>query len=374
MRILICAYDFYPLIGGTESAAMTLAMGLAERGYDVAVVTTSAAAENDDATFPFTIVRNPGALNFLRLYQAADVVWHNHLSLRLLWPNLFVLKPFVTVHHCPPPVDSYGPWSTDKGPFLRFDGLKHAVCMLANNAFVSDAYRKAEGLPGRVIFNTYDEVNFHAWPDVMPDRDVVFLGRLVRQKGADLLIDALALLAAKGTRLRATIIGWGPHDEALKAQVSTHGLDDVVEFTGALSGEALSRTLARHRVMAMPSRGFEGLPISAIEALACGCVVVGTDSGGLPEAIGPAGVVVAKDSAPELAAALARLTTDAAFYETCKAHIPQHLTLFSKAALMASCEQLIREATRHGNRRNAECAWLAITAGLAMALAVAAGD
>jgi glycogen synthase len=336
MRILICSYGFYPLIGGTETAGMTLATGLAERGYDITVVTTTAAADNDHATFPFSIIRKPGALELLRLFQAADLVWHNHVSLRLLWPVLFVRRPLVFVHHCP--------LETDTGPGPRFGGLKRAACMLGHNAFVSEAYRKAARLPGPVIYNTYDEANFHVWPDVMRDRDVAFVGRLVREKGADLLIDALALLAAKGRRLRATIIGSGPQDEALKAQVSMHGLGDLVDFTGALRGEALSRAIARHRVMAMPSRWFEGLPISAIEALACGCVVVGSDSGGLPEAIGPGGVVTAKESAPQLAAALERLTTDTGLYETYKARIPRHLMLFSKAALMENCEQLIREA------------------------------
>jgi glycogen synthase len=345
MRILICSYDFYPHIGGTETAGMTLAMGLAERGYDITVVTATAAAaaDRDDASFPFSIIRKPGALELVRLFQAADLLWHNHVTLRLLWPILLVRRPLVFVHHCP--------LATDTGSEPRFGALKRAACMLGHNAFVSEALRKAADLPGPVIYNSYDEVNFHIWPNVMRDRDVVFLGHLVRQKGADLLIDALALLAAKGMRLRATIIGSGPQNETLKAQVSTHGLGDLFEFTGALSGEALSRTLARHRVMAMPSRWFEGLGISAIEALACGCVVVGSDCGGLPEAIGPAGVVTAQESAPELAAALERLTTDAKLYESYKARIPQHLALFSKGALMDHCERLIREAAAPNTAR-----------------------
>ncbi|MDQ8729365.1 glycosyltransferase family 4 protein [Bradyrhizobium sp. LHD-71] len=337
MRILICSYDFYPRIGGTETAGLTLATGLAERGYDITVVTVSPATDEDTATFPFRIVRNPGPLELLRLFKAANLVWHNQVSLRLLWPILLVRRPLVLVHH--------SPLATDTGPGPRFSALKRMACMLGHNAFVSEAYREAADLPGRVIYNTYDEATFHAWPDVVRDRDVVFLGRLVREKGADILIDALASLAAEGTPLSATIIGSGPEEQALKTQASAHGLAELVEFTGALRGETLARTLARHRLMAMPSRWFEGLPISAVEALACGCVVVGADSGGLPEAIGPCGMVVAKDSAPALAAALTRLTTDATLYESCKAQIPQHLKLFSKSALMDNCERLIREAT-----------------------------
>jgi glycogen synthase len=342
MRILICSYEFYPHIGGIETAGMTLALGLAERGYDITVVTTSPAADKRDAVFPFSIIRKPGTLELLRLFQATDFVWHNQVSLRLLWPLSLVHRPLVLVHHC-----SLAERTTDATP-APLGGLKRAACMLGRNAFVSDALRRAIDLPGPIIYNAYDEMNFHLWPDVVRDRDVVFLGHLVRPKGADVLIDALALLAAKGVRLRATLIGAGPQDEALKAQVSSHGLGDVVEFTGVLRGEALSRTLARHRMMAVPSRGFEALPISALEALACGCVLVGSDSGGVPEAIGPCGIVIARDSAPELAAALERLTTDTALHESCRARIPQQLALFSKKALLDNCEQLIRDATAPG--------------------------
>jgi glycogen(starch) synthase len=337
MRILICSYDFHPRVGGTETAGMTLATGLAERGYDITVVCTTAGA-GDDVAFPFSIVRRPGAGQLLRLFRAADLVWHNHVSLRLLWPLACVRRPLVLVHH--------SPLATDTGPGPRLGGLKRRACLLGSNAFVSEAYRRAARLSGPVIYNTYDEANFHGWPDVVRDRDVVFLGRLVREKGADRLIDALALLARRGTRLRATIIGSGPQEDSLKKQVSSHELRELVEFTGALRGEVLSRTLARHRMLAMPSRWFEGLPISAIEALACGCVVVGTDSGGLPEAIGPCGIVTARESAPELATALERLSADTALYESCSKPIAQHLKLFSKGALMDNCEQLIREATR----------------------------
>jgi glycogen synthase len=338
MRILICSYDFYPIIGGCETAGETLATGLGQRGYEVTVVTTTPGA-GDDAKFPFSTIRRPGAGQLVQLYRDCDLVWHNEVSLRQLWPLFLVRRPLVLVHHC-----SLAEVTSDSTP-TRFPGLKRAACMLGHNAFVSEALRKVVDLPGPVIYNSYDEANFHAWPDVARDRDVVFLGRLVREKGADILVDALALLAAKGMPLHATIIGSGPYEDALKAQVSKHGIADLVEFTGTLRGEALSRTLARHRLMAMPSRLFEAFGISAIEAMACGCVVAGAKTGGLPEAIGPCGVVTAKDSAAELAQALARLATDRRLYESCASQIGPHLKLFSQAALMDRCEQLIGEAT-----------------------------
>lgn len=337
MRILMCSYDFYPRIGGTESAGLAVATGLAERGYDITVATMSPATAADNATFPFTIARQPDAASLSRLYRDADLVWHNQISLRLLWPWLLAPRRLVFVHH--------SPLATDTGTGPRFGFLKRLACMLGTNVFVSRAYRDAARLAGPVIPNSYDEATFKSRPDVARDRDIAFLGRLVPEKGADILIDALALLAARGQRLTATIIGSGPEDAALKARVQAAQLADQIEFTGPLRGEALARTLNRHTALAMPSRWFEGLPVAAIEALACGCVVIGADSGGLPDAIGPCGPVVAKNDVAAFAAAIDAVTSDAGTLAGYRRQIPVHLAKFSKSALLDACEGVIRDVT-----------------------------
>jgi glycogen(starch) synthase len=335
MRILFCSYDFYPRIGGTESAGLVVATGLTERGYDVNVVTMSPAAARDTATFPFEIARHPGATQLFRLYQGADIVWHNQISLRLLWPHFVVPRPLVFVHH--------SPLATDTGSGPRFGFVKRLACKLGTNVFVSKAYRDAAHLPGPVIPNAYDEATFRARPDVARDRGVVFLGRLVPEKGADILIDALALLAARGTRVTATIIGSGPESETLKSRAAAAQVADRIDFTGPLRGDALARMLCRHVAMAMPSRWFEGLPMAAIEGLACGCTVIGADSGGLPDAIGPCGPIVPKDDPAALAAAIDKVTSDPQALAGFRQHMPAHLAKFTKTALMDSCEAVIRD-------------------------------
>jgi glycogen synthase len=334
MRFLMCSYDFYPRIGGTESAGRVVATGLAERGYDVTVATMSPSTSADNAVFPFAIARQPDAATLLRLYHDADIVWHNQISLRLLWPWFVFQRRLVFVHH--------SPLATDTGAGPRFGFVKRLACRLGTSIFVSRAYRDAARLSGPVIPNSYDETIFKPYPGVARDRDVVFLGRLVREKGADILIDALALMAERGKCLTATIIGAGPEDAALQQRAVAAGLGDHVVFTGPLRGEELARTLARHTIMAMPSRWFEGLPVAAIEALACGCVVVGADSGGLPDAIGPCGPVLSKNEPATFAAAIERLTSDAQALAEYRAQIPSHLVKFRKSTLLDACEAVIR--------------------------------
>ena len=331
MRILITSFDFAPSIGGIETAGETLARGLAERGHDVTVVTATPNGDGDH--FPFKIVRQPSRGELLKLVRASDVVWQNHISLRFLWPLLIVRKPLIIMHHLV--------LETDVGSGPRHGTLKRLACRLGHNAFASEALQKAARLSGPVIYNAYNSQTFHAMPQVPRDRDVVFLGRLQSYKGPDILVDALAQLSRSGQRLSATVVGGGPEDAALKAQAQKLGVAEQIEFTGPLRGEALARKLNAHRLMVIPSRGEEAFAISALEGLACGCVVIGARSGGVPEAIGPCGPIVAQNDPAALAGQLKALLGNETIYAAHRNAIPGHLTKFTARALIDSAEALI---------------------------------
>jgi glycosyltransferase involved in cell wall biosynthesis len=155
-----------------------------------------------------------------------------------------------------------------------------------------------------VVPNAYDAGTFFSMPDVPRTEDLLFVGRLVSTKGADLLLDALADLQTRGLRPRLTITGDGPEAAALRGQVERLKLADQVTFTGTVSGPPLARLMNAHRILVAPSRPAEPFGIVALEGVACGCFVIGSNQGGLKEAIGPCGAVFANGSRAELAAAL----------------------------------------------------------------------
>jgi glycogen synthase len=101
---------------------------------------------------------------------------------------------------------------------------------------------------------SYDEETFRLLPEIERDRDIAFLGRLVRYKGADLLIDAAARLAARGIQAKTIVIGQGPEEAALKQQAGAAGIAKLVEFAGPQQGEALAALLNRHEILVIPSR------------------------------------------------------------------------------------------------------------------------
>ncbi len=332
MHILITSAPFHPSLGGIETATHILASGLVERGHDVTVVTPTPGGTEG---YPYKVSRNPKPTEYLRLVRDCDLMWQSHISLRLLWPLLFVPRPLIIMHHI---------WLRSDAATETSNGfLKRFACTFAQNAFVSTILRDAAGLPGPVIPNSYNEELFRELPDVARDRDVVYLGRLKHFKGPDIVIDALAKLAAEGKLLRATMIGMGPQEAELKASAAAAGIADLVDFPGPMQGEALARMINRHRILVAPSRWEEPFGLVALEGLACGCVVIVANSGGLPEVVGPCGPIVPKNDPAALAAELDRLTGSPEILASYRQRIPQHLAKFRKAAMIDACEALIRE-------------------------------
>jgi glycosyltransferase involved in cell wall biosynthesis len=101
--------------------------------------------------------------------------------------------------------------------------------------------------------------------------DVVWIGRVHRQKGIDDLLLTLQSLAHEFPDFRALLIG--NLKEALAGRAAEMGLTANVEFPGFVSGVEKYRLLKSGRVYLMPSR-HEGMPIVVCEALACGLPVV----------------------------------------------------------------------------------------------------
>jgi glycosyltransferase involved in cell wall biosynthesis len=174
---------------------------------------------------------------------------------------------------------------------------------------ISCSQAVASGLPGpsTVVPNAYDSEIFRLIEGIERNRELVFLGRLVSDKGCDTLLTALHKLKLEGLKPRLTIIGSGEEEELLKRMVDDLGINEQVEFTGAKKGDELVRLLNQHQMMVVPSLWNEPFGIVALEGIACGCVVIGTEGGGLPEAIGPCGVTFPNGDSDALALLLGDL-------------------------------------------------------------------
>lgn len=137
---------------------------------------------------------------------------------------------------------------------------------------------------------------------------ILHVGRLVDVKGQALLVEALALLAQRGVSAVTTIVGDGPRRDALERRVRELGIDQRVEFTGALGHHEVPDRYAAADAFCLSSFS-EGVPVVLMEAMAMGVPVVATRVMGIPELVdhGVTGLLVAPTRADALADALALL-------------------------------------------------------------------
>jgi glycosyltransferase involved in cell wall biosynthesis len=139
------------------------------------------------------------------------------------------------------------------------------------------------------------------------DLVVASIGRLHRQKGFDVLLEAFRPLALAHPRGRLIIAGEGPERAALEEKAAALGIAGRVLFTGAVSSPW--NVLAAADIFVLPSR-YEGMPNALLEAMAAALPVVATGVGAVPEMIedGRQGFVVPPQDPQAIAAALDRLS------------------------------------------------------------------
>ncbi len=317
MRILLHT-RFYPNVGGVETVAWLLAHAWQRLGEQVTVVSDVACVSAQRRELPFPVHYRPAIPCWLKLMRQTDVFVHMNVSLKALWPLALVRRPLVAVHHGFYIVDRTGrqDWR---------EQLKLKVMAGAVNIAVSEAVARQLPVTCEVIPNPVDASLFQITGEVSRNRELAFVGRLVSDKGCDQLIQALGQLCQNGLTPQLTIIGDGPDRAALEQQVASLKLSGQVRFTGALDQRGVAEELRRHEIMVVPSLWEEPFGVVALEGAACGCVVLGSDGGGLPEAIGPAGLTFRRGNLSDLTAKLAHLLHHPAAWNQYRAAAAAHL-------------------------------------------------
>jgi glycosyltransferase involved in cell wall biosynthesis len=147
------------------------------------------------------------------------------------------------------------------------------------------------GCQSSVIYNGIDPNDLPVNDDSVRTHDIVFIGRLVRQKNPHFAIDVIDKLKEHGVTL--LMVGGGELESSVRARAQALGVSHLVTFTGQLARAAAVASLRRARVYLFPSR-WEGLPVGPMEAMYCGVPVVGSRIGGTDEVVsnGEDGVLI----------------------------------------------------------------------------------
>jgi glycogen synthase len=173
----------------------------------------------------------------------------------------------------------------------------------------------------RVIPNPIDDELFQTRDDAVPETlDVVYVGRVERRKGVETLIEALPAILNDFPRARVRLVGKdhpsGPGGMSMSDHLRQRLKDlrvpeTAVEFHGPVDRAALPGVYGAAAVCVIPSL-WENFPYTCLEAMASGCAVVASASGGIPEIISDEvdGLLVPSHCPSALATTVTRLLSD----------------------------------------------------------------
>ncbi len=330
MRILLVT-DWNRGQGGAEAYIARLRDGLLAAGDDVGLLTSSAGSEGDGkaeyvafgteqmAAQSVLQIANPFALSALKKaihdFQPELVMLNmfmHHLSPAILsvlsaLPTVLLVSDYKVI--CPLGAKllpngtlcrekmgrvCYGNgclsalhWLRDQVRYgvLRA-GFKHIDHVLACSEWVKAALQQNE-IESEVVLlpDARPADNFQRRPAEAPT--FLFLGRLDREKGVDVLIRAFALVHREYPSACLRIVGCGPLQGELESLSAELGLVDAVEFCGWQSRQAVEAQLIDPWALVVPSAWAEPLGLVAVEAVTRGVPVIVSESGGLAEIVKP---------------------------------------------------------------------------------------
>lgn len=373
MKVLLYSHVFHPSTGGVETVSRTLAEGLAQRGVDIKLV-TSTPADDDGTRFPFDVIRKPGAAQVRELIDWADVVLFNGASLALQPALLFSRKPCIWVHvgyqvSC---IDGLGwvdgmaapmsPWASvafharRSGPVrASIGGLKLLVRRIVAQWFVTRHVAitqwmdKAQPLPRQIqIYNPFPIDRFRgAAPVAQAVYDFVYLGRMVSEKGVDTLIHAFSEVVAQApVRPRLLLIGDGDRMAQMQQLACSLGVEADVHFAGQQSGRALVDWVGQGAIGIVPSAWQEPMGGVAVELMAAGRGLIVSENGGLAECAGDAGLRFPNGDSKALAQRMLEFLAEPQLREVLGQRAQQRADLFAPDRFVGQYLELLRETVR----------------------------
>ncbi|MCL1984316.1 MAG: glycosyltransferase family 4 protein [Methanomassiliicoccaceae archaeon] len=321
MKIIDVNPFFYPYMGGIEHRMHDTCKLLAERGHDVTILTgrlpgTAEKEERDGYKIirlksrivniynpPFISSKNVlGSLNELD----ADIVNYNYRWAPSYNKDLMRYdgKKVFTYHN----MWGEGMGITGKISEIQDNRFRKCLNTFDHIICVSDFVR--DDLIRRGISEnrtTTVPSCLSTFPDVSDGEEdfVLSLGRLVKTKGLNYLIDAMEHVNTK-----LVICGRGPEAKHIGKLIVKHGLEDKIEMKGYVSEEEKSYLMSSCKFFVMPSL-FESFGLAAVELMSYGRPIICTDVNGLPDTVKDGGVIVPPKDPKALADAMNGLLDDA---------------------------------------------------------------
>jgi glycosyltransferase involved in cell wall biosynthesis len=194
--------------------------------------------------------------------------------------------------------------------------LRRAALVLPVSAWLAREIAPLAGDTACEVFPMPADDSVFTFPDpgtAAERRGLVAVARLTAQKRVDVLVRAVARLAARGVKTEVLVAGDGPERASLERLAAAEGVADRFRFAGMVAPGELARRLGEAVALVMPSER-EGYGLAIVEAALTGAPAVAVRSGALPDLVDPGrtGWLVEPGSPDRLADALAEVLSDPA--------------------------------------------------------------
>lgn len=319
-KIILLSFDYPPNNGGISRLCNEIVREFEARGIAYEVVTNVPSVQPEKNVTRIVDRRGKVELKILAYIREStskdDIIicdtWHPAGSLAMLSGRRFYI-----LAHGAEFLPGISFFRKKIVPAYRRLILKKSQGIIANSRYTAALVNSlAKGLNVHAIPLAIDSATFKPGKAKNTDDDILRLcsiSRLEKFKGHDFILSVIAgLPESYRQRIRLQIGGKGPFKPVLEQMVSSLHLEKIVSFLGFLPEQEMNDFYSGNDLFILCTReekdlcNVEGFGLVFVEAQACGTAVIGTNAGGIPDAIcnGRGGWLIPQDSADELSALL----------------------------------------------------------------------
>ncbi|HOS83219.1 MAG TPA: glycosyltransferase family 1 protein [Methanolinea sp.] len=259
--------------------------------------------------------------HIVKIFQKTDHVHHiTNQDLAFLLTRMELPRTVITCYDLIPWI-----YYKNRSPYWRrnIEGLCRADRIITISEFSKDEIIKHTGIPAEridVVYCGVDRDVFYPKRDKSPLREwgihenqkvILYVGSEEPRKNLETLVEAIAHVCQEIpdiVLLKVGSPGMGGDRKKTLALVKTHHLEDNVFFTGDVSEYLLAKYYNAADIFVFPSL-YEGFGLPIIEAMACGCPVIASNTSSIPEVVGDAAILVNSINPEEIAKAALEILT-----------------------------------------------------------------
>lgn len=357
-KVAIVHYMFS--CGGAEHMVALLASALDKSTFDVRVFCIYGEAQGSE--MESSVLASGGSIEYLgkdkvgvsisslkRVWDALerynpDVI-HTHLSAYLYcipWAVAHRVTIIHTIHNLPE-MESYSKLGESVFRYFLRKGVIVPVTISETNRKATSNYYGLEESSVKMVVNPVD-IN-HYVPDAggeqSRDYDFINVAGMRTQKNQALLLKAFRIVKAEIAEAKLCIVGDGEEMENLLSLSKALRVDDSVFFAGRQAN--VFEYLSRSRVFVLSS-DYEGLPLAALEAMACGLPVVATEVGGMDDIVKGNGILTPAGDSEALAQAMIKMRSDDNLYLKASVESRRVAELYDVASVAEGYSSVYAEA------------------------------